>query len=208
MKNTAVAADRRVRERYPLLAQAILAGASGADPQHGDGRRQHHAAHPLHLFLRRRRALQQARRRARAATRIDGFNRNHAILGASPACVATHPSDMCVALAALDAVVRVKGRNGARDIPLVDLHRLPGDTPHIETVLEPGELITAVILPPNGVRRPLAAIARCATAPPTPSRWSRWPPASSWRATRSRTCGWRWAASRTSRGAPIAQRRR
>jgi xanthine dehydrogenase YagS FAD-binding subunit len=78
---------------------------------------------------------------------IDGFNRTHAILGASPACVATHPSDMCVALAALDAVVHIEGRSGRRSLPLTELHRLPGERPDIETALEPGELITAVELP-------------------------------------------------------------
>ena len=78
---------------------------------------------------------------------IDGFNRIHAILGASPACVATHPSDMCVALAALDAVVHLEGAGGTRTLPFVDLHRLPDGRPDIETILEPGELITAVELP-------------------------------------------------------------
>jgi xanthine dehydrogenase YagS FAD-binding subunit len=78
---------------------------------------------------------------------IEGFNRNHAILGASDACVAVHPSDMCVALAALDAVVHLQGRGGGRSLALTDLHRLPGDRPDIETLLEPGELITAVELP-------------------------------------------------------------
>jgi xanthine dehydrogenase YagS FAD-binding subunit len=80
-----------------------------------------------------------------------GFNRNHAVLGASESCVATHPSDMCVALAALDAVVTVRGRNRSRDIPLTAFHRLPGDTPQVDTVLDPGELIIAVTLPPNGI---------------------------------------------------------
>jgi xanthine dehydrogenase YagS FAD-binding subunit len=79
---------------------------------------------------------------------IDGFNRMHAILGASPDCVATHPSDMCVALVALDAVVHTDGSDGARSIPLADLHRLPGGRPDVETVLKPRELITAVELPP------------------------------------------------------------
>jgi xanthine dehydrogenase YagS FAD-binding subunit len=78
---------------------------------------------------------------------IDGFNRNHAILGASPACVATHPSDMCVALAALDAMVHLEGPNGRRTMKLVDLHRLPGGRPDIETELESHELITAIELP-------------------------------------------------------------
>jgi xanthine dehydrogenase YagS FAD-binding subunit len=85
---------------------------------------------------------------------IEGFNRMHAILGASPACVATHPSDMCVALAALDAVVHLRGVSGERTVELCDLHRLPEDRPDIETVLEPGELITAVELPaPNPAER-------------------------------------------------------
>ena len=107
----------------------------------------------------------------------DGFNRNHAVLGASESCVATHPSDMCVALAALDAVVTVKGRSGSREIPLTAFHRLPGDTPHVETVLEPGELIIAVTLPPNG--SPAArTTAKCAIAPLTPLPLSRWRPAS------------------------------
>jgi len=78
---------------------------------------------------------------------IEGFNRTHAILGASPACVATHPSDMCVALAALDAIVHLQSRSGERTVALCDLHRLPGDRPDVEMVLEPGELITAVQLP-------------------------------------------------------------
>ena len=78
---------------------------------------------------------------------IEGFNRIHAILGTSPECIATHPSDMCVALAALDAVVQVTGKNGSRSIPLGDFHRLPGDTPNLDTNLQPDELITAVDLP-------------------------------------------------------------
>ena len=87
---------------------------------------------------------------------LDGFNRIHAILGASTACVATHPSDMCVALAALDAVVHIARRaRRAHACRFVDFHRLPGDTPDIETVLEPGELITAVELPPLRFARPL-----------------------------------------------------
>ena len=127
---------------------------------------------------------------------IGGFNRQHAIMGVSDACIATHPSDMAVALRALDATVETVRPDGAmRSIPIADFHRLPGDTPHIETVLEPGELITAVTLPsPSAARR---SIARCATAPPTPSRWSRSAPSSSATAPGA----WRWAAWRTSPGA-------
>jgi xanthine dehydrogenase YagS FAD-binding subunit len=78
---------------------------------------------------------------------LEGLNRNHAILGASELCVATHPSDMCVALAALDATVHLQSTRGARKLPFTELHRLPGDHPEIDSVLEPGELITAVELP-------------------------------------------------------------
>jgi xanthine dehydrogenase YagS FAD-binding subunit len=84
---------------------------------------------------------------------IGGFNRIHAILGASESCIATHPSDMCVALAALDAMVQVQGNGGARSIPMNDFHRLPGDTPQIETSLKPDELITAIHLPPLAFAR-------------------------------------------------------
>jgi xanthine dehydrogenase YagS FAD-binding subunit len=84
---------------------------------------------------------------------LEGFNRMHAILGASSACIATHPSDMCVALAALDAVVHLKHESGERTLPLTELHRLPEDHPEIETMLEPGELITAVELPPLSYAR-------------------------------------------------------
>ena len=150
VKNTALAADRRVRERFPLLAQAILAGASGQI--------RNMATAGGNLLQRTRCGYfyddaARCNKRAPGAgcDAIDGFNRIHAILGASPACVATHPSDMAVALAALDATVRLEGPGGVRETPLVDLHRLPGETPQIETVLEPGELITAVLLPSNGV---------------------------------------------------------
>jgi xanthine dehydrogenase YagS FAD-binding subunit len=149
-KNTAVAADRRVRERYPLLAQAILAGASAQI--------RNMATVGGNILQRTRCAYfyddaAHCNKRAPGSgcDAVDGFNRNHAILGASSNCVATHPSDMCVALAALDAIVTVEGRHGSRDIPLVDLHRLPGETPEVESELQPGELITAVTLRLNGV---------------------------------------------------------
>jgi xanthine dehydrogenase YagS FAD-binding subunit len=150
VKNTAVAASWRVRERFPLLAQAILAGASAQI---------RNMATVGGNLMQRTRCLYFYDDAARCNKRTpgdgcdarDGFNRSHAVLGASESCVATHPSDMCVALAALDAVVTVRGKNGSRDIPLIAFHRLPGDTPQIDTVLEPGELITAVTLPPNGI---------------------------------------------------------
>jgi xanthine dehydrogenase YagS FAD-binding subunit len=145
-KNTAVAADLAVRRHFPLLARAILAGASAQI--------RNMATVGGNLLQRTRCTYfydQAARCNKRApgsgCDALQGFSRMHAILGASPACVATHPSDMCVALAALDAVVHCEGAHGARQIPLVDFHRLPGETPQRDTVLDPGELITAVTLP-------------------------------------------------------------
>ncbi|MFV0623971.1 FAD binding domain-containing protein [Sphingomonas sp. ac-8] len=145
--NTAVAADRTVRTRYPLLARAILAGASGQI---------RNMATVGGNILQRTRCTYFYDDAARCNKRtpdagcdaIDGFNRIHAILGASPACIATHPSDMCVALAALDAEVHLAGPEGERVVPLVELHRLPGGHPEIETELRPDELIVAVELPP------------------------------------------------------------
>jgi xanthine dehydrogenase YagS FAD-binding subunit len=152
VKNTAVAADRRVRERYPLLSQAILAGASAQI--------RNMATVGGNLLQRTRcgyfyddAARCNKRDTGAGCDAIEGFNRMHAILGASAACVATHPSDMAVALAALDAVATVEGQSGARDIPLVEFHLLPGETPQIETVLKPGELVTAVTLPREGFAR-------------------------------------------------------
>jgi xanthine dehydrogenase YagS FAD-binding subunit len=144
--NTAVASHRAVRERYPVLAQAILAGASAQI--------RNMATVGGNLMQRTRcyyfyddAARCNKRERGKGCDGIKGFNRIHAILGASSHCVATHPSDMCVALAALDAVVHLEGPQGARHLKLVDLHRLPGDTPDIETELRTGELITAVAIP-------------------------------------------------------------
>jgi xanthine dehydrogenase YagS FAD-binding subunit len=145
--NTDLAADPNVRARFPLLSRAILAGASGQI---------RNMATVGGNIMQRTRCYYFYDEAARCNKRnpgsgcdaLEGFNRIHAILGASSACVATHPSDMCVALAALDAVVHLQGLDGARTIALTDLHRLPGDTPERETELKPGELITAVALPP------------------------------------------------------------
>jgi xanthine dehydrogenase YagS FAD-binding subunit len=146
-RNTAVAEHRLVKARYPMLARAIVAGASAQI--------RNMATVGGNLLQRTRCAYFYDDDGARCNKRepgqgcdaIDGFNRIHAILGASPSCVATHPSDMCVALAALDAVVHLDGSRGKRTMPLTDLHRLPGDHPETDTVLERGELITAVELP-------------------------------------------------------------
>src|SRR5207237_2884515 len=81
---------------------------------------------------------------------ISGLNRMHAVLGQSDHCIAVHPSDLCVALAALEAVVRVQGPAGARAIPFAGFHRLPGDTPHVDNTLRPDEIVTAIDLPPWG----------------------------------------------------------
>ena len=147
VKNTALAADRRVRERYPLLARAILAGASAQI---------RNMATVGGNLLQRTRCTYfydddgsrcNKRQPGQGCDAIDGFNRIHAILGASENCVATHPSDMGVALAALDATVHLEAMGGKRTLPLTELHRLPGDRPDIDTLLEPGELITAIELP-------------------------------------------------------------
>lgn len=145
-KNTALAEHRVIRERFPMLARAILAGASGQI--------RNMATVGGNLLQRTRcyyfydeAAACNKRDPGAGCDAVGGFNRIHAILGASASCVATHPSDMCVALAALDAVVHVEGPGGKRAIPMADFHRLPGDRPDIETVLDPVELITAVELP-------------------------------------------------------------
>ena len=153
-RNAAVAESRAVRARYPMLARAIVAGAS---PQI-----RNMATVGGNLLQRTRCTYFYDEQGSRCNKRdpgqgcdaIDGFNRTHAILGASPSCVATHPSDMCVALVALGAVVHLRSADGERTLPLTDLHRLPGERPELETGLEPGELITAVELPalPFGAR--------------------------------------------------------
>jgi len=148
VRNTALAEHPLVRSRYPMLSRAILAGASAQI--------RNMATVGGNLLQRTRCTYFYDAEGSRCNKREpgagcdarDGFNRIHAVLGASDACVATHPSDMCVALSALDAVVHVAGPQGHRTLPLVDLHRLPGDRPDRDTVLTPGELVTAVELPP------------------------------------------------------------
>ncbi|MEG3159098.1 xanthine dehydrogenase family protein subunit M [Sphingomonas sp. LB2R24] len=148
VRNTALAEHPVVRERYPVLTRAILAGAS---PQIRN------MATVGGNLLQRTRCTYfydtdgsncNKRQPGSGCDAAGGFNRIHAILGASPACVATHPSDMCVALTALDAIVHIDGVAGARTLPFAELHRLPGDHPDRDTVLAPGELITAITVPP------------------------------------------------------------
>lgn len=138
-----------VEQRYPLLSRAILAGASA---------QLRNMASTGGNLLQRTRCYYfydtgtpcNKREPGSGCGAIGGLNRMHAILGASDACIAVHPSDMCVALAALDATVRVKGPQGERTIAFADFHRLPGDTPQQDTTLVDGELITAIELPAQG----------------------------------------------------------
>ncbi|MCX6216672.1 xanthine dehydrogenase family protein subunit M [Spirosoma sp.] len=147
--NADTAYNEQVIERYPLLSQAILAGAS---PQ------LRNMATDGGNLLQRTRCYYfydtatpcNKREPGSGCSALNGYNRIHAILGASNHCIATHPSDMCVALAALEAEVRVTGSNGERTIPFAEFHRLPGDTPNIDNTLEPGELITSIDLPAKG----------------------------------------------------------
>jgi xanthine dehydrogenase YagS FAD-binding subunit len=147
VRNTDLAADMRVRRDYAVLSRALLAGASA---------QLRNKATTAGNLLQRTRCpyfydTDQAcnkRKPGSGCSAVDGFSRQHAVLGASQACIATHPSDMAVAMRLLDAnveTVRPDGR--ARVIPIADFHKLPGNTPHIENALEPGELITAVTLP-------------------------------------------------------------
>ncbi|MFF0519256.1 FAD binding domain-containing protein [Actinomadura nitritigenes] len=147
VSNSALAADRTVRESHPMLAQAVLAGASGQI--------RNLATVGGNLLQRTRCSYFQdtdkpcnKRDPGSGCPAREGEHHNLAILGHSEACVATHPSDMAVALAALDATVHVLGRDGERTIPLRELHRLPGNEPQRDTVLENGDLITAVEVPP------------------------------------------------------------
>jgi xanthine dehydrogenase YagS FAD-binding subunit len=150
VRNSDAANHPLVRTRHPLLSQALVAGAS---PQ-----LRNMATVGGNLLQRTRCAyfydtgFEHCNKRVPGSgcDAIGGVNRNHAILGASPACIATHPSDMCVALAALRASVRVRGPRGERTIALADFHRLPGDAPQRDTTLAAGELILGVDLPPDG----------------------------------------------------------
>jgi xanthine dehydrogenase YagS FAD-binding subunit len=144
--NSDLAYHARVRERYPVLSEAILSGAS---PQ------LRNMASVAGNVMQRTRCpyfrdgVSPCNKRVPGAgcAALDGFNRSHAVLGTSEQCIASNPSDMCVALAILDAVVHVRGPRGTRAIPFLEFHLLPGDAPERETVLEQGELITAVELP-------------------------------------------------------------
>jgi xanthine dehydrogenase YagS FAD-binding subunit len=147
VRNTDLAADARVRRDYGVLSRALLAGASG---------QLRNKATTAGNLLQRTRCPYfydtnqpcNKRQPGSGCSAIGGFSRQHAVIGASEACIATHPSDMAVAMRALDATVQTIRPDGAtRTIPIAEFHRLPGETPEIETTLAPGELITAVTLP-------------------------------------------------------------
>ncbi|HEY3651353.1 MAG TPA: xanthine dehydrogenase family protein subunit M [Streptosporangiaceae bacterium] len=148
VRNTAVAEHPAVRARYPMLSRAIVAGASAQIRNMATvgGNLLQRTRCPY--FYDHDGSRCNRREPGQGCDAVGGFDRSHAILGTSPSCVATHPSDMCVALAALGAIVHLASADGERTVPLTGLHRLPEDHPEIETVLRPGELITAVEVPP------------------------------------------------------------
>ena len=147
VRNSDLAADPRVRERYAVLARALLAGASG---------QLRNRATTAGNLLQRTRCYYfydpakpcNKREPGSGCSALEGFNRIHAIVGQSEQCIATHPSDMAVAMRVLDAVVETASAEGGRSIQIAEFHRLPEDHPHIDTMLKPGELITHVALPP------------------------------------------------------------
>jgi len=149
VRNTDLAYHPLVEQRYPVLASAVMAGAS---------QQLRNMASTGGNLLQRTRCSYfydtatpcNKRQPGSGCSAIEGSNRGHAILGTSAACIATHPSDMCVALRMLDATVHVTGPSGARVIAFADFHRLPGDTPQRDTTLNAGEIITAVELPAKG----------------------------------------------------------
>ena len=152
LRNADLAAHPLIRERYPVLTQALVAAASG---------QLRNLATTGGNLLQRTRCVYfhdvstpcNKREPGSGCSALAGRSREHALLGASEACIATHPSDMAVAMSALDAVVRVTGPDGSREIPIEELHRLPGGEPERDTTLAHGELITAVDLPALGVAR-------------------------------------------------------
>jgi xanthine dehydrogenase YagS FAD-binding subunit len=146
VRNSDLTADRRARERYPVLVQSLLAGASGQLRNMATV-----GGNPLQrtrcVYFQDVTTPCNKRDPGSGCGARGGYTRYHAILGASEHCLATHPSDLAVALAALDADVHVLGADGERTIPFTDLHRLPGDAPERDTTLAHGELITAIDLP-------------------------------------------------------------
>ncbi|MBV8031635.1 MAG: xanthine dehydrogenase family protein subunit M [Betaproteobacteria bacterium] len=147
VKNSDAAAHPLVRDRYPLLSQALLAGASAQLRNMASMGGNLLQRTRCHYFYDTAFKACNKRSPGSGCAALEGERRMHAILGASERCIAVHPSDMAVALAALDAVVRVRGAASERTLPAAEFHRLPGDTPERDTNLEHGELITAIELP-------------------------------------------------------------
>lgn len=150
VRNSDAANDEQVRRRYPLLAQALLAGASVQLRNMATMAGNLMQRTRCHYFVDVGFEHCNKRKPGSGCAAREGHNRIHAILGASEQCVAVNPSDMSVALAALDASVRVRGRDGDRSIAFADFHRLPGDDARRDTNLAPGEMILAIDLPPRG----------------------------------------------------------
>lgn len=148
--NSALANHPLVRSQYPVLSQAILSGATTQlrNMATVGGNLLQRTRCPYFMQT----EFHQCNKRlpGSGCAAVGGFNREHALFGAGDACVATHPSDMAVALAILDAVIHVQGPDGSRSIPIADFYTLPGDTPHLENRLRPAELIIAIELPPSG----------------------------------------------------------
>jgi xanthine dehydrogenase YagS FAD-binding subunit len=146
VRNSDLAHDPTVGSRFPVLSQALLSGAS---PQlrnlatTGGNLMQRTRCY----YFRDPAYACNKRQPGSGCAAIDGYNRIHAVLGGSDQCIATHPSDMAVAMVALDAVVHIQGRDGERTVPAGEFHLLPGQTPHLETVVQPGELIAYVTVP-------------------------------------------------------------
>lgn len=148
VRNSDLANHEIIRTHYPLLSQALLNGASPQLRNMATTAGNLMQRTRCYYFMDTAFPACNKREPGSGCAAIQGFNRIHAILGASDSCIATNPSDMNVALAALEATIHVEGPGGKRSIPIADFHLLPGATPHIETALKPDELITAVELPP------------------------------------------------------------
>jgi xanthine dehydrogenase YagS FAD-binding subunit len=146
VRNSDMAHHDLIRLRYPVLAEAILAGAS-AQIRNMATTGGNLLQRTRCYYFRDTAAACNKREPGSGCAALDGYNRIHAVLGTSEHCIATHPSDMCVALAALDAIVRIDGPRGQRTVPVTDFHLLPGDHPERESLLQPGDLITAVDIP-------------------------------------------------------------
>ena len=207
VRNADLAHDPDFARRFPGVAEALLSGASA---------QLRNAATVGGNLLQRTRcpyfydvaSACNKRESGAGCEARGGDTRLHAVLGWSESCIATNPSDFCVPLVALDAVVEIEGRARRREVPLENFHRLPGDTPERESVLEPGELIVAVRLPAEAASfRRMPATSRFASAPPTPSRSSRLPPPCNSRAPPSSRRGSRSAVSPSSPGGPARPRR-